>query len=90
MTGSLSRLRPWTRPHEALELLLSGATARTCLPIAVLVGTVLSLVNQGDVVVRGMADAVIGAKIAANYLVPFLTSSAGALLAVRGREPADG
>jgi hypothetical protein len=80
-----ARLRPWTRPHEAAWLLLCGATFRTCAPIALVVGTVLSLVNQGDVLVRGMADERVAWKIAANLLIPFLTSSLGALLAVRRR-----
>lgn len=84
-TPAVPRLTPWSRPLDALRLLVSGATARTCLPVALVVGTVLSLVNQGDVVAQGMADATVVAKVLANYLIPFLTSSVGALLAVRER-----
>ncbi len=69
-----------------MRLLLSGATARTCLPIALVVGTVLSLVNQGDVVAQGRAGLTVGLKVLANYAIPFLTSSIGALLAVRDRQ----
>ncbi|MEX2289173.1 MAG: hypothetical protein WD794_02450 [Mycobacteriales bacterium] len=82
---AVARLRPWTRPREAAWLLLCGATFRTCAPIALVVGTVLSLVNQGDLVAAGMADERVAWKIAANLLIPFLTSSLGALLAVRQR-----
>ena len=39
--------------------------------------------NQADVVLSGSADGRVTAKIAANLLIPFLTSSTGALLAVR-------
>lgn len=85
MALTMPRLRPWTRPSDALRLLLSGATARTCLPVALVVGTVLSIVNQADVIVHGMAGAAVAAKVAANYAIPFLTSSTGALLAVRNR-----
>lgn len=85
MALSLPALRPWSRPREALRLLLAGATARTCLPVALIVGTVLSLVNRGDVVVQGMAGAGVVLKVLANYAIPFLTSSTGALLAVRQR-----
>ena len=85
MAAAFPLLRPWSRPHEALHLLVSGATARTCLPVALVVGTVLSLVNQGDVVAQGMAGATVLLKVAANYTIPFLTSSTGALLAVRER-----
>lgn len=84
----LPRLQPWTRPRDAVAQLLRGATVRTCSPVAVIVGTVLSVVNQGDVVLAGMADERIGVKVAANLLIPFLTSSTGALLAVRRRQPA--
>ena len=83
-------LRPWSRPRDALRLLLCGATARTCLPVALIVGTVLSLVNQGDVVMQGMAGVGVVLKVAVNYAIPFLTSSTGALLAVRQRVPGDG
>jgi phage-related protein len=85
MARSFPRLRPWSRPREALRLLLSGATARPCLPVALVVGTVLSLVNQGDVIAQGAVGAVVVLKVLANYLIPFLTSSTGALLAVRQR-----
>lgn len=85
---SLPRLQPWTRPRDAVAQLLRGATVRTCSPVAVVVGMVLSVVNQGDVVLAGMADERIGVKVAANLLIPFLTSSTGALLAVRRRQPA--
>lgn len=80
---SLSGLRPWTRPQEAVWQLLCGATLRTCAPIALVVGTVLSLVNQGDVLATGTASGWVALKIGVNYLVPYLTSSTGALLAVR-------
>lgn len=85
MARIFPRLEPWSRPREAVRLLLSGATARACLPVALLVGTVLSVVNQGDVIAQGAAGAVVVLKVLANYLIPFLTSSAGALLAVRER-----
>lgn len=90
MPLSFPGLRPWSRPREALALLLSGATARTCLPVALVVGTVLSLVNQGDVVAQGTAGGEVVLKVLANYAIPFLTSSTGALLAVRQRVPLDG
>jgi hypothetical protein len=81
----VARLQPWSRPRDAVWLLLRGATFRTCAPVAVIVGTVLSVVNQGDVIASGMGDAVVAAKVAANMTIPYLTSSAGALLAVRRR-----
>ena len=81
----VARLQPWSRPRDAVWLLLRGATFRTCAPVAVIVGTMLSVVNQGDVIASGMGDAVVAAKVVANMTIPYLTSSAGALLAVRRR-----
>ena len=49
----LPRIASWSDPRDAVRLLLPGATARTSLRIALVVGTVLSLVNQGDVVAQG-------------------------------------
>ena len=43
------------------------------------------MVNQGDVVAQGMAGLTVGLKPVAAYAIPFLTSSTGALLAVRDR-----
>lgn len=78
-------LRPGSRPREAVWQLLRGATVRTCAPIAVVLGTVLSIVNQGDVLAAGAGDARTAAKIGANLLIPYLTASLGALLATRRR-----
>lgn len=85
MRPALPPLRPWIRPRDAVRQLLSGATATTCLPVAVVVGTLLSLINQADVIVQGMAGGAVVLKVLANYAIPFLTSSTGALLAVRQR-----
>ena len=89
MTLTLPPLQPWTRPRDAFRQLLAGATASTCLPVALVVGTVLSLVNQADVIAQGMAGGAVVLKVLANYAIPFLTSSTGALLAVRERPPVE-
>lgn len=81
----VARLQPWSRPRDAVWLLVRGATFGTCAPVAVVVGTVLSVVNQGDVIVNGAGDVVVAAKVAANMTIPYLTSSTGTLLAVRRR-----
>lgn len=79
-------LRPWSHPGDACWQLLSGATFRTCAPVALVVGTVLSLVNQGDVLVMGMVGWSVALKVVANFVIPYVTSSTGALLAVRRRD----
>ena len=89
MTLTLPPLQPWSRPRDAVRQLLAGATASTCVPVALVVGTLLSLVNQADVIAQGMAGAAVALKVLANDAIPFLTSSTGALLAARERPPVD-
>ncbi|MFR9749715.1 nitrate/nitrite transporter NrtS [Nocardia sp. 004] len=71
----------WRSPTEAVWLLLRGATVRTAAPTALTVGTVLSLVNQGDTVLGGDATPVTWLRVAVNYLIPFLVASIGWLSA---------
>ncbi len=69
----------WTQPHQALVLVLRGRTTRTAFPVAVVVGTVLSAVNQGSVILGGDASAGTWIRVAVNYAVPFLVASIGYL-----------
>lgn len=75
----------WTTWPEAVRLLATGRTWRAALPIALLVGTVLTLVNLGDVLLAGTVDPVTAARIAANYAIPYVVSSVGCLSACRIR-----
>lgn len=77
------RRETWSTIGEALRLFLRGATFRTAIRVSAVVGTVLSIVNQGDRVVNGTATADTWARIAANYVIPFLVSSYGFLAARR-------
>jgi hypothetical protein len=55
------------------------AVFRRCGTIALVVGTLLSLVNQGDAIVGGRFDSVVVLRIVANYLIPFVVSNLGAM-----------
>ncbi len=59
---------------------------RRALRIAVLVGTVLVVINQGDVLLRGDFTPGVAAKIALTYLVPFVVSTYSAL-AINALDP---
>ena len=71
-----------TPPMPTLRLALryaaDGGVPRRSLKIALVVGTLLNLINQGDVL---MADigAVNWAKCAMTYVVPYLVSTWGAV-----------
>ncbi|MGD9620733.1 MAG: nitrate/nitrite transporter NrtS [Mycolicibacterium sp.] len=84
--GSADQRRDtWGRPREALAMFLRGATVRTAGLTALLVGTVLSLVNQGAVIADGHSDGGTWVRIAINYLVPFCVASVGFISARRAR-----
>jgi hypothetical protein len=64
-------------------MFVRGYTIRTALPTALLVGTILSVVNQGMVVADGQATVGTWLRVAVNYVVPFLVASVGYLSARR-------
>jgi hypothetical protein len=70
-------------------MFLHGCTHRSALPIAMVVGTILSAVNQADVIARGDADISAWVRVVVNYAVPFVVSSLGYLSACRARETTD-
>lgn len=73
----------WSTPREAVTLFLRGATFSTAAPVALVVGTVLSLVNQLHVVLDGDATWATWVRIAVNYAVPYTVASIGFLAACR-------
>ena len=64
------------------------AVFRRCAVIALVVGTLLSLVNQGDLILRGRLDGVALLRILANYVIPFVVSNLGAMASKPGQAPA--
>jgi hypothetical protein len=48
-------------------------------PIALVVGTVLSVVNRGYLIVDGAATAGTWIRVAVNFLVPYVVASIGCL-----------
>lgn len=54
-----------------------------CVPVALVAGTVLSLINQGSVVWGHHTTVGTWLRIASNYMMPFLVSSIGFYLSER-------
>jgi hypothetical protein len=77
--GDFKAISPWRR---ALGLALQDGILRRALTVALIVGTVLNLINQGDVVF-GHAP-VNWLKLALTYVVPFFVSTHGAVSARLG------
>ena len=57
--------------------------ARRAIKVALVVGTILTLINQGDRLIAGMAPDWI--KMILTYLVPYCVSTHGAATAMLGR-----
>ena len=53
--------------------------------VALVVGTLLTAINQGNVIFQGDASAALAWKIPLTYAVPYCVATAGALLNSRLR-----
>lgn len=80
----------WRSYFEAVTLICRGRTCPTAARIALLVGTILTAVNQGSAFVAGAVSWQVGAAAAVNYLVPFVVSSFGYLAPFRATSRSPG
>jgi len=65
--------------RAALETCRRPSNLRRTLRIALVVGCILSIINQGDVIVHGNATSATAVKICLNFVVPFIVSNLGVL-----------
>jgi hypothetical protein len=70
--------------REALRYCLERRHLRRTVRIALVVGVVLTAINQLDVIARGDATATTWIKCGLNFIVPFVVSNLGLL---SGRAP---
>jgi hypothetical protein len=61
------------------------AVFRRCGVVALVVGTLLSLLNQGDMIIAGRFDRVVTLRIIGNYLIPFVVANLGAMTSLPPR-----
>jgi Na+-driven multidrug efflux pump len=59
------------------------ANLKRTIRIALVVGTILTLINQADVILRGQATALTAVKVGMNFVVPFVVSNLGVLTGTR-------
>ena len=52
---------------------------RRCVVIAVVVGTLLTLVNEFDAIFGSRSDPGLAWRVGANYVIPFVVSNLGAM-----------
>jgi hypothetical protein len=72
----------WDTYRQAATMFFRGVTVPSASRIALIVGTWLSFMNQGDAIVDGRPPWL---KIALNYATPFVVASLGFLAARRRR-----
>ena len=73
--------------HDLWRSARRPAIFRRCATIALAVGTLLSLVNQGDAILAGRLDLTAWLRIIANFLIPFAVSNFGAMSSLPPRSP---
>jgi hypothetical protein len=69
--------------REALRICFRREHLRRTVKIALVVGLILTLINQLDVVVRGDATGITWVKAGLNFCVPFIVSNLGLLAGKR-------
>ncbi len=85
-----TKRRPLYSFDRASERLLCAQCAmlyppvfRRSLAISVIVGSLLTCINQGDILIRGSITTLVVVKICLTYMVPFCVSTVSALAANR-------
>lgn len=73
----------WQTPLQAAKLIFTGATVLATWRIALVVGTILSVVNQLGPMMDDPDSWLTWTRVAFNYLVPFVVASVGYLTAYR-------
>jgi hypothetical protein len=64
-------------PPRLFHIVFSRPSLSRCIPIALFVGTLLSLINQGSVIFGGHATDATWVRVGMNFVVPFCVSSSG-------------
>ena len=67
------------RVAEAARYCLQRRNLYRTVRIAIVVGIVLTVINQGEVIASGDATTATWVRCALNFIVPFLVSNAGLL-----------
>ena len=65
--------------RELLIHAMSGGVPVRALVVAIVVGTILNVINQGDALWAGAA--IVWSKLALTYIVPYVVSTHGAVSA---------
>lgn len=76
----------WCNAFECSKLILSGRTLPTAAIVSVVVGVVLSAVNEGAGIISGHFGTAIAIRVVTNFVVPFIVASIGYLAPFRKKK----
>ena len=71
---------------EWLQIAMRRDIVVRSLKVAIIVGSILALINQGDALLQGNVTMAILGKILLTYCVPFCVSTYASVSAVRAQE----
>ena len=74
--------------REAVRICMRREHLRRTARIALVVGVILTLINQADVIIGGDATTVTWIKAGGNFVVPFIVSNLGLLAGKRSERGA--
>lgn len=80
-------METWSTWREAFGVVTTPHHLRATSAVAAVVGTLLLLINQLDVVLHGHVGVDLLFKALLTYFIPFLVSNYGLLAATRHRAP---
>jgi hypothetical protein len=75
--------------NDALRICFRREHLRRTIAIGLVVGTILTLINQLDIIVKGDANTLTWIKCGLNYCVPFIVSNLGLLAGKRAEADRD-
>jgi hypothetical protein len=81
---AIDRLRSWV--SAASDRALLRRSIITCL----IVGAILTVINQGDRLLRGEFDGAMGWMIGLTFLVPFVVATISGAAVIRSRDDSNG
>ncbi|MGH7214346.1 MAG: nitrate/nitrite transporter NrtS [Tepidisphaeraceae bacterium] len=72
--------------RAVVGIVCSRPALTRCVPTALVVGTLLSAINQGTVILDGDATVATWVRVVFNYLIPFAVSNIGFVSATLHRD----
>ena len=78
--------KDWSTSGEAWAIICKSSNLKNTITVALIVGTILFIINQLDVILRGEATWVVWLKVVLTYFVPFMVSNIGILSVTRRKK----